>query len=115
MIDEAGLPVVIPDSYGIGAPAGLLDELRTAERARGLARRLQPFCVSVPRAARARMLVEGHLTVWRDDDFGRAFPVMTEGLVARSANGASDRPTYDEETGLNWTGESYWAGEANII
>ena len=115
MIDEAGVPVVIPDSYGIGAPAALLEELREAERARGLARKLQPFCVSVPHKVRGRMLAQGHLTIWRDDDFGRAFPVLMDGLVAHGADGASDRPTYDAETGLNWMDESYPSAEAMMF
>jgi CRISPR-associated endonuclease/helicase Cas3 len=111
MIEEAGAPVVVPESYGIGAPPDLLEVLRTPGPARGLARRLQPYCVSVPRAARAAMRRAGHLANERGDEFGEAFPVLVEGLVVADAAGDAARPTYDAETGLDWVGESYPSGE----
>jgi len=114
MIEEAGAPIVIPATYGIGAPQDLLDELEHAESARGLARRLQPFCVSVPSHARARMMAEGHLIQMREDDFGGAFPALFSGLVARDRT-CAERPSYDSETGLNWTDETYPTGEAMMV
>jgi CRISPR-associated endonuclease/helicase Cas3 len=111
MVEEAGAPVVVPESYGIGAPPDLLEALRTPGPARGLARRLQPYCVSVPRAARAAMRRAGHLVNERGDEFGEAFPVLVEGLVVADAAGDAARPTYDAETGLDWVGGSYPSGE----
>ena len=115
MIEEAGAPIVVPDTYGIGAPEDLLEALRTPGPARGLARRLQPYCVSVPRRARTEMLVARHLMNERGDEFGAAFPVLVPGLEIDDPRTGTLRPTYDAETGLDWTGKSYPSGEALMV
>ena len=115
IIEEAGAPVVVPDSYGIGASESLLDALRDTESARGLARRLQPYCVSVPRRARAEMLAAGHLSNERGDEFGAVFPVLTSGLQVMPQQRGDPLPTYDAETGLDWSGESYPGAEAMMV
>lgn len=116
LIEDTGAPVVVPHHYGfeIGAPPDLLRDLETLESARGLARRLQPYCVSVPRMSRTRMLAQGMAAPCRAGAFGEAFPVLVPDWITRDPASGAGFPAYDPETGLNWFDDGHLKDEALI-
>jgi CRISPR-associated endonuclease/helicase Cas3 len=97
-IDDAMVPVIVPVEDG-GAVTPLLEKLRRVEKPGGLARKLGPYTVGMPRRARNTLLAAGVAEVIRPDDFADQFVV----LISRDLYGA--------ETGLSWNDPTFMAVE----
>ena len=104
VIESSTFPVMIP-YRGTGSKDGdaerLLRALEHAERPGGLARRLQPYTVQVPRFARRRLLDAGAVRCVRPEAFGDQFVVLTNLDLYRPDVGLTwSDPTYREAEGL---------------
>jgi len=89
MIDTSDLPVVIT-SGPYGVPPDLRTALEHTPHAGTIARKLQPYQVSVPRNVRCKMLAEGAASYWRETDFGQQFV------------GLDNPDLYHPHAGLRW-------------
>ena len=104
LIDEGGLPIVIPESvHRDGAPEQLVRQLRFATSIGSLARDLQRHAVSVPERARAELIAVGAAQMVRKDMFGSRFVVLSE------------CGPYSEATGLDWSDPTYREAEGLIF
>jgi len=105
LIEDTQAPVVIPAGRRApgNAPADLLDALRSADRVGGLARRLQPFLVQVPRRVRHDLLKAGVVETIRPERFGDQFVVLAE------------PSRYDPVRGLDWADPETRDIEADIF
>lgn len=104
MIESSMFPVIVP--YRGARPEDgrverLLRELEHSGRPGGLARRLQPYTVQVPREARRRLLDAGAARCVRPEVFGGQFVVLTNLDLYRPDVGLTwSDPTYREAEGL---------------
>ena len=104
MIESSMFPIIVPypgTGSEHGAAERLLRALEHAERPGGLARRLQPYTVQVPREARRRLLEEGAARRVRPEVFGDQFVVLRNLDLYRPDVGLTwSDPTYREAEGL---------------
>ena len=75
MIPDEAVPLIVP-GRAFGAPDTVLNRLRHAKGAGGIARALQPYVVNLPRNQRRRMIAEGSAEVIRADAFGDQFVML---------------------------------------
>ncbi|MCB9960144.1 MAG: CRISPR-associated helicase Cas3' [Rhodospirillaceae bacterium] len=92
LIEDTQAPIIIPASKHLprNAPADLLRALEVAERPGGLARRLQPYLVQVPRKTRTDLCNAGAAVAVQPDRFGDQFVKLV------------DATRYDPALGLDW-------------
>ncbi len=101
MIENNQRAVIIPvDEDGIARVA--LRELSYAEGVGGIARKLQPYTVQVPRQGFAALERVGAIAAVEPDKFGEQFMVLV------------NEDLYDEHLGLNWSDPTYRASESNV-
>lgn len=99
-IDDAMVPVIVPVEDD-GAVAPLLEDLRWVPSPGGIARKLGPYTVGVPRRARHELLAQHVAEVIRLDEFGDQFVVLTNLDLYRPDTGLSwDDPTFRQVEGL---------------
>lgn len=101
-IDDAMVPVIVPVEDD-GAVAPLLVDLRWVLAPGGIARKLGPYTVGIPRRARNALLAQRVAEVIRPDDFGDQFVVLT------------NLDLYRAETGLSWDNPTSMATERLMI
>ena len=97
MIPDESVPIIIPGSP-FGAPHELLDVARETTTACGIARRLQPYVVSVSRQLRGQMIADGSARVIHADRFGDQFVVLTNASAYDGTVGF--RPERSQDLGL---------------
>lgn len=104
LIEETTAPVIIPasDTAPRNAPADVIDALRFTDRIGGIARRLQPFLVQVPRRAVSKLRDAGALELLRPERFGTQFAAL------------ADPGRYDPQYGLDWQHAELRAPEGDI-
>ncbi len=101
MIENSQRAVIIPvDEDGIARTA--LRELSYAEGVGGIARKLQPYTVQVPRQGFAALERVGAISAVEPDKFGEQFMVLI------------NEDLYDKRLGLNWSDPTYRASESNV-
>ena len=90
-IEDTTVPVIVPKlETNPGEVSGWVDELAYADGVGGLARKLGPYTVGVPRRARAAMLAAGAAEAVASDRLGDQFVVLT------------NLDLYTAEYGLDW-------------
>ena len=90
LIDDTQVPVIVPYDTG---DDDLKKHLRALEHVRlpgGIARKLQPYLVQIPRKNRMELIAAGAAHVIRGKEFGQQFVVLDNGDL------------YHPVTGLNW-------------
>ncbi|MBA5778034.1 CRISPR-associated endonuclease Cas3'' [Stappia sp. F7233] len=101
MIESGLAPVVVARDK---AARGVLGRLRSGDISAGqLARKLQPFIVQVPPAARALLIAAGHVRFERPDVYRDQFAVLL------------NESLYREDVGLVWEDGGYLGLENSII
>ena len=106
LIETPMVPVIIPYRGSNGTDETVeqaLDELDWVERPGRIARRLQPYVVTVPPSARAALLSAGAVTVVRRDAFGMQFVVL------------ANLDLYRPDVGLTWEDPSFRKAEGLIL
>ena len=104
LIEETMRPVIIGDDASpYGAPDDLIDRLHHAEKIGGLARRLQPYTVAVPRRARMALIAAGAAQVIRPEEFDDDFVLLTNPWL------------YTDATGLDWSDPTFREATSNIV
>ena len=101
-IDDTMVPVIVPAEDG-GAVQGLIERLRFATGAGGLARALGRFTVGVPRRVRSGMLAQGVAEAIRPERFGDQFVLLL------------NQDLYSAETGLDWDDPVFRTAEGLIV
>ena len=86
MIPDEAAALIIP-GLPFGAPDAVLNRLRHAEGAGGIARTLQPYVVNVPRNQRRRMIAERSAEVIRAEAFGSQFVMLVNAAAYDGAVG----------------------------
>ena len=104
LIDTPMVPVIVryrgPDGTDRAAD-GLIRELDFVDRPGGLARRLQPYTVPVPRGARAALLGSGSVRIVQEARFGEQFVVLENEDLYRDDIGLTwDDPTFRRVDGM---------------
>lgn len=105
-IETAMVPVVIPwKGYRCNDHTAehLIESLRWTERPGGIARRLQPFLVQIPRKARAELLATGSAEAIRESEFGMQFIAL------------SNQDIYTNEIGLSWDDPTFRRSEGLVM
>ncbi len=90
LIDDTQVPVIVPYDTD---DDDLKKQLKALEHVRlpgGIARKLQPYLVQIPRQARKALLAAGSAHAIRDREFGQQFVVL------------DNHDLYHPITGLNW-------------
>ena len=90
LIDDTQVPVIVPYDTGGG---DLKKQLRALEHVKlpgGIARKLQPYLVQIPRKSRMELIAAGAARVIRAKEFGQQFVVL------------DNSDLYHPVTGLNW-------------
>lgn len=100
MIETTQFPIIVP--YDDEARRAL-DALRNAERAGGIARRLQRYIVQVPRQGYQRLREQGAVQPVAPDKFGEQFMELVWWPQ-----------TYDSRFGLSWNDEVFLNCEAFV-
>jgi len=101
MIENNQRAVIIPvDADGIARAA--LRELAYFEGVGGIARKLQPYTVQVPRQGFAALERVGAIAAAEPDKFGDQFMVLV------------NEELYDGRLGLNWSDPTFRTSESNI-
>lgn len=104
LIDSPMVPVIVPyrGPDGVDRTAdGLIRDLDFVERPGGLARRLQPYTVSVPPRAREALLSAGSARIVQEARFGEQFVVLENGDLYRDDIGLTwDDPEFRRVEGL---------------
>jgi CRISPR-associated endonuclease/helicase Cas3 len=103
MIDSAMEPVIIP--YDDKARQ-LLAELETAERPGGLARKLQPYIVNVPRDAFAKLRGVGRVVPVQEYRFQDQFMRLTD---------EARQELYRDDLGFDWSDATFRSVEKSIF
>lgn len=99
MIENTQRAVIIPfDDVALDA----LKELSYAEGVGGIARKLQPYMVQVPRQGFAALERAGAIAAIEPDKFGDQFMALI------------NQDLYDERLGLNWVEPTFRDSESNI-
>lgn len=103
LIDSPQVPVIVPDPVNETEVQGLVAALRghgpSSGSIGGLARKLQPYLVQIPRNARSRLLATGAAEAIRPDEFGDQFIWLTNHALYTDAAGLDWRdPTFMEAT-----------------
>lgn len=88
LIDDPMVPIIV--TYDEKA-YDLVRSLERAERAGGLARKLQPYTVSIPKSARVSLMDSGAVIPIRPEVFGDQFLLL------------ENSDLYNQATGLNWS------------
>jgi len=102
IIDSAMVPVIVPFEPARGHLAPLLRDLEFVPLPGGIARRLQPYLVQIPPAAR-RKLIEAHAAeVIRPKDFGDQFVRLV------------NEDLYHPDIGLDWDDPTFRQPESSI-
>lgn len=106
LIDSPMVPVIVPyrgpDGTDLTAD-GLIRDLDIVERPGGLARRLQPYTVPIPRRAREALLSAGAARIVQEARFGEQFVVLT------------NEDLYQDDIGLSWDDPSFRRIEGMVI
>lgn len=102
-IDSPMVPVIIP--FDLARVEDITGALRNpaVQHIGGLARKLQPYVVQVPRAARAALLAAGSAEAIRETDFGDQFVLLT------------NHDIYFDDIGLDWSDPSFRSVESDIF
>jgi len=99
MIENNQRAVIIPfDDKARAALRGL----EHAEGVGGIARKLQPYTVQVPRQGFAALERVGAIAAVKPDKFGEQFMVLI------------NKDLYDKRLGLNWSDPTFRASESNV-
>ncbi len=94
IIEDGSLPLLIQGGEW-GVPKTLLEELKFNPHAGAIARKFQPYQVQVPLRLRSELLRLGAAEIWRNDEFGEQFvlltnPVLYDADAGFSAENAED-------------------------
>lgn len=99
MIEDGQSTVIIPfDTHARQA----LRDLEHSEHVGGIARRLQPYTVQVPRKGFEQLRAVGAIAPVRPDRLGEQFMLLV------------NRDLYDDSLGLNWTEPTFRSSESNV-
>ena len=101
VISTAALPVIVPYPYDETA-LKLVRDLNHVQRPGALARRLQPYVVTVPPDARARLVAAGAVRFVRKAEFDEQFAVL------------ENRSLYSADVGLTWDDPTFREAESLI-
>lgn len=105
LIDKIQAPVVTPWAGTTGTDGTaerLLEKLKYVERPGGIARRLQPYIVQIPYAARNELLEDGAVAIVGEAKFGDQFVRLVNGDL------------YQEDTGLSWENPTHRQAEGLV-
>jgi CRISPR-associated endonuclease/helicase Cas3 len=105
LIETTMAPIIVPatTTTAYGAPAHLIETLRTTDRPGAIARKLQQFLVNIPAKAHAALIKAGAAEVIREPDFGLQFVIL------------SNTDLYDASSGLDWGDPTFRASESLVI
>jgi CRISPR-associated endonuclease/helicase Cas3 len=92
LIEDSLLPVIVPDDE---TASKLVEALHHVDRPGGIARKLQPYSVGVPRDVRAHLIAAGAAAKVEDDRFGDQFVVL------------QNIDLYRPDTGLDWSDPTF--------
>lgn len=99
MIEDGQSTIIIPfDTHARQA----LRDLEHSEHVGGIARRLQPYTVQVPRKGFEQLRAVGAIAPVRPDRLGEQFMLLV------------NRDLYDDSLGLNWTEPTFRSSESNV-
>jgi len=92
MIEQASVPLIIQGGdWGIPQPD--MEQLRFQPHAGALARVFQTFQVQIPQYQRRQLLDAGAAEIWREDEFGEQFVLLTNArLYDATAGFSADDP-----------------------
>ncbi|WP_026037865.1 CRISPR-associated helicase/endonuclease Cas3 [Halomonas sp. KM-1] len=99
MIENNQRAVIIPFD---GKARAALRDLEHVEGVGGIARKLQPYTVQVPRQGFAALERVGAISAVKSDKFGEQFMVLI------------NEDLYDKRLGLNWSDPTFRASESNV-
>ncbi len=100
MIESVQYPVIVPfDDAALAA----LHELKFAECAGRIARRLQPYIVQLPRQGHNALRAAGAIQPTAPEKFGEQFMWLV------------NKDLYDERVGLNWTDPAFMKAESLVL
>lgn len=99
VISTAALPVIV--RYDVTARK-LIRDLNHVERPGAIARRLQPYVVTVPPHARAKLVAEGAVQFVREAEFDEQFAVL------------ENESLYSTDVGLTWADPTFRDAESLI-
>lgn len=100
MIDSVQMPVIVPYD---GTARETLEQLRFAEGSVGLARKLQPYLVQLPRQGFDALYKAGAIAPVRPDKWGEQFMALT------------NLDIYNARYGLSWDHPSFLKTSSTII
>jgi len=94
LIEDGGLPLIIRGGEW-GVSSELMDTLRFNPHAGSIARQLQPFQVQVRQRFRSKLLHLGGAEIWRGEEFGEQFVLLSNSALYDAEAGLGHEDTQD--------------------